>query len=110
VPVDFENRGMAIIRLCVSQSRQNIDGGPRHTMLYKRTSNIQVLVPSPEMGKRTANVRRDRSAPVPAKIAGSLELMLVICDNALAHFATSARVTNFSASLLVLRTGREKVC
>jgi hypothetical protein len=92
---------MAIFRLCVSQSRQNIHDGPRRTMLYKRISNIQVLVPSPETGKRTANALcalRKRTAKalcalsrvrvVPAKIAGSPELMLVIRDNAPAHFAT----------------------
>jgi hypothetical protein len=81
---------MAIFRLCVSQSRQNIHDGPRRTMLYKRISNIQVLVPSPETGKRTAKALCALSGVrvVPAKIAGSPELMLVIRDNAPAHFAT----------------------
>ena len=58
VLVDFENRGMAIIRLCVSQSRQNIDGGPRRTLLYKRISNIQVLI----RGEGSPDLIRDSPA------------------------------------------------
>jgi hypothetical protein len=65
------------------------------------------------MGKRTANAScaLSRFRACAAKLAGSLELTLVSWDNAPAHFATvGTRDTNFSASLLVLRVDRKKVC
>jgi len=43
VRADFENRGMAILRLGVTRLGQDIDGEPRRTVVYMRTAIIQVL-------------------------------------------------------------------
>ena len=48
---DFENRGMAILRLRVARLGQDIDGEVRRTVVYKRTAIIQVLFVSPETGR-----------------------------------------------------------
>ncbi len=87
---DFENRGMAILRLCAARLGQDIDGEPRRTVVYMRTAIIQVLF---------------RPASVLAKSSGSPELAPAICDNTSADFGTTfvaTRETDFSASLLVL--------
>jgi hypothetical protein len=51
VLADFENRGLAILRLCVARFGQDIDGEPRRTVVYMRTAIIQVLFLSPETGR-----------------------------------------------------------
>jgi hypothetical protein len=38
VLADFENRGLTILRLCVSRFGKDIDGEFGRTMLYKRTA------------------------------------------------------------------------
>jgi hypothetical protein len=51
VLADFENRGLAILRLCVARFGQDIGGEPRRTVVYMRTAIIQVLFLSPETGR-----------------------------------------------------------
>jgi hypothetical protein len=48
VRADFENRGMAILRLCAARLGQDIGGEPRRTVVYMRTAIIQVFFLSPE--------------------------------------------------------------
>src|SRR5215469_9437108 len=79
--VDFENRGMAIVRLCASQSGQDVDSGPRCTMLYKRTSNHKHQL------RRSGRFGRNRcgTAPFRARIRTHFAKILV-----------ATRETNFS--------------